>query len=218
MFSLETASGEVWRLLQLVYAQATGDSGEICIGLSWISIMGMTLNELAQLKDKGFGKPYPRHGLNLLYWFANECIDIDTFGRLVPKFNLTHGVYGFHRFHNRIDDEETPLPNQNIPKYEVGNLSAPGADKLPWYVRENYSRDLQNSNMDRIIVCLNDSGYLERVYIAEHTTQTNFSRSRTYRVSQGLLKIIRNLQREDFLKKMKPTESPPENNSWCIIL
>ncbi|KAK1792115.1 hypothetical protein P4O66_001892 [Electrophorus voltai] len=199
--------------------------------------MSMTLNELAQLRDSGFGQPCPRHGLNLLYWFAKDCVDIDIDGHMVPKFSLKRGTYGFHPFYNRIDNNNTPLPNQNLPKYEVGNLSAPGAKKLPLHVRKKYTSRCNDSNKDRIIVCLNDDGYFDGVYVAEHTDQMGFSRSHTYRVSQGLLEIIKGLEREEFLQQMKPThhqrqsyhevqpgvkpthsERPSEDDSWCIIL
>ncbi|KAL7855762.1 hypothetical protein AOLI_G00193660 [Acnodon oligacanthus] len=131
-----------------------------------------TLNELSQLRDSGFGQPRPRHGLNLLYWFAHDYVEIDSYGRMTPKTSPAAGAYGFHRFHNFKDEDDYLLPSQNLPYYGVGNLGESKAHKLPLYVRKNYTHDLDGSNKDRIMVRLKD-GYLERVYITEHIDQTS---------------------------------------------
>ncbi|XP_036439308.1 uncharacterized protein LOC118816821 [Colossoma macropomum] len=163
-----------------------------------------TLNELSQLRDSGFGQPNPRHGLNLLYWFAHEYVEIDSHGRMIPNTSPTTGAYGFHLFHNFKDEDDYLLPSQNLPYYGVGNLGVSNAYKLPLYVRKDYTHLLDDSNKDRIMVRLKD-GYLERVYITEHTDQTRFGQ--TYRISQGLIMNIKRLQREDFLQQMKPFQS-----------
>ncbi|XP_066517686.1 uncharacterized protein [Hoplias malabaricus] len=187
-----------------------------------------TLNELSQLSRSGFGQPPPRHGLNLLYWFAHEFVDIDTFGRLVPKVSPKNGAYGFHRFHNFQDDDEYTLPNQKLLYYEVGNLNASGADKLPFYVRKDFTNFADDSNKDRIMVRLKDD-YLDRVYISEHSDPSRFGR--TCRITQGLIANIKRLEREEFLRQVKSsyqfhhqayinsyTETQPKNDSWCSIL
>lgn len=190
-----------------------------------------TLNELSQLRDSEFGQPQPRHGLNLLYWFAHDYIQISN-GIIYQNFNPKGGAFGFHKFLNRIEDDECLLPNQNQSCFEVGNLHYEGADKLPDYVRK-YGRG-PDSNKDRIIVSLDTSGNIQRVYITEHSDAKRFDNSKTFRVSQGLLKIIKNLNREQYLNLvLKPQyqvinqarivnqnqfERPPENNSWCTIL
>lgn len=150
-----------------------------------------TLNELSQLGSSDFNQPDPRHGLRLLYWFAQEQ----------NQLNPTSGAYGFRRFYNRIYDEQL-LPNQNLPYYEVGNLNALGADKLPNYVRPHNHHFYNDYNKDRIIVGLN-GGWIDRVYVTEHEDQTEFDSSRTYRVSQGLLDQIRWMDKEQFLKQME---------------
>ncbi|KAL6466754.1 hypothetical protein MHYP_G00245580 [Metynnis hypsauchen] len=137
-----------------------------------IMVMIDTLNELSQLRASGFGQPYPRHGLNLLYWFAHDYVEIDSNGCMTPNSSPTTGAYGFHRFHNFKDEDDHPLPSQNLPYYGVGNLGESKAYKLPLYVRKDYTHNLDDSNKDRIIVRLKDD-YLERVYITEHTDQTS---------------------------------------------
>ncbi|XP_053475290.1 uncharacterized protein LOC128604292 [Ictalurus furcatus] len=154
-----------------------------------------TLNELPQLRDSDFNQPSPRHGVELLYWFAHVSH--------VNQLDPTNGDFGFHKFLNRIDDDEDKLlPDQNLPYYEVGNLNEPGADKLPHYVRPLHKRYSNDGNKDRIIVRLNH-GRIDRVYVTEHADQKNFSHGRTYRVSQGLLNQIRGMERDEFLKRMQ---------------
>lgn len=173
-----------------------------------------TLNELFQLKDCGFGQPQPRHGLDLLYWFAREYIEFSN-GNIVPKTSPQRGDFGFHKFQNRIEDDSHIVPLQSLPYYEVGNLNSRGADKLPPYVRTNINHSNADHNKDRIIVRLDDWGNIERVYVTEHSDQTRFNNNKTHRVSKGLLKIIKNMTREEYLNCVKV---PPENNSWCTIL
>ncbi|KAI4905806.1 hypothetical protein NFI96_002377 [Prochilodus magdalenae] len=162
--------------------------------------MVRTLNELAQLKKSGFGQPHPRHGRNLLYWFACDCVEIEN-GRMTIQCSPEDGDFGFHKFHNRIedDDEDRLLPRHNLPYYEVGNLRD-GVNKLPRYVTEHYKQSKKDSNKDRIIVCLNDST-VERIYVTEHQDNCTFDQSRTYRISQGLIQTIKNKTRDDFLGK-----------------
>ncbi len=191
-----------------------------------------TLNELSQLKSSGFGQPQPRHGLNLLYWFAHEYIDFRN-GKIVSKYTPQNGNFGFHKFENRIeDDDDHLLPCQNLPYYEVGNLNYPGADKLPDDVRENYSHSNPDSNRDRIIVRQDADGNFNRVYVTEHSDPKQFDSSKTYRVSQGLLQFIKSMSQVQDLQKIANTQVPdamfteqstevmePKGNScWCTIL
>uniref|UniRef100_A0A8C1ZAE8 Uncharacterized protein n=1 Tax=Cyprinus carpio TaxID=7962 RepID=A0A8C1ZAE8_CYPCA len=196
-------------------------------------IMVHTLNELPQLKYSGFGQPWPRHGLNLLYWFAHDYIDFRN-GQIVSIFSPQDGDFGFHEYHNRIeDDDDHIVPCQNLPYYEVGNLNSPGADELPDYVRANYRHSNPSSNKDRIIVRKDASGNFNRVFVTEHSDPRRFDSSRTFRVSQGLLLIIKNMTQEQYLKQTYNTEedcprvtlqssnvneTASDNNSWCTIL
>ncbi|XP_058637133.1 uncharacterized protein LOC131543621 [Onychostoma macrolepis] len=165
-----------------------------------------TLNELSELKQSGFGQPQPRHGLNLLYWFAHEYIDFRN-GKIVFKYTPQDERFGFHKFEN--DDNDRIVPVQNLPYYEVGNLNARGADKLPDYVRANYNHSNLDSNKDRIIVCQDTNGNLNSVYVTEHLNHNLklFDSIRTYCVSQGLLETINNITSlEQFLKQTSNTQ------------
>ncbi len=195
--------------------------------------MVITLNELSQLKYSGFGQPWPRHGLNLLYWFAQDYIYFRN-GDIVPIHSPRKRDFGFHEYHNRIeDDDDHIVPRQNLPYYEVGNLNYLGADKLPNYVRANYSHSIPDSNKDRIIVRQDDDGNFNRVYVTEHSDSKRFDSSKTFRVSQGLLLIIKSMSQEQYIEQTSNTREDharltqqsynvkatvPENNSWCTIL
>ncbi|KAI4905808.1 hypothetical protein NFI96_002379 [Prochilodus magdalenae] len=157
-----------------------------------------TLNELAHLEVTRFGRPYPRHGLKLLYWFAQDCVSFSQY-IMLSECDPESGDFGFHLFENRYDRNGVKLlPDVDIPYYVVGNLNSPGADELPSYVCEDYTGHLDNSNMDRVIVSL-DNEMFDRVYVTEHDDRSNYNPDATYRISKGLLKAIRNLTLEGFL-------------------
>ncbi|XP_056103173.1 uncharacterized protein LOC130082351 [Rhinichthys klamathensis goyatoka] len=203
-----------------------------------------TLNKLSQLKQSGFGQPCPpRHGLNLLYWFAHDYIDF-SYGIIVSKYRPQNGDFGFHKFENRIEDEEDdPLfPRQNLPYYEVGNLNYSGADKLPDYISANYRHNIPDSNKDRVIVRLDANGSFNRVYVTQHSDLKRFDNRKTFRVSLGLLQNIKNKSRDQYLSQLSRTpdeqggfrhtpgeqggfrttpqrhNTPAKNDSWCTIL
>lgn len=142
------------------------------------------------------------------------------------------GSFGFHNFYNRIEDDNHIVPLQSLPYFEVGNLKFPGADKLPDYVRANFNQWNADCNKDRIIVRLDNTGNIERVYVTEHSDLKRFDNNKTYRVSKGLLEIIKNMTREQYLslvsnpqyyyinqcKTVNQGHVEAENNSWCTIL
>ncbi|KAG9259996.1 hypothetical protein AMEX_G27641 [Astyanax mexicanus] len=160
-----------------------------------------TLNTLWDLLDSGFGWPSPRHGLNLLYWFANECVEVDKWNQITVLCDPSSRDFGFRLYHNN----EGLLPVTNQPYFEVGNLNHEEARNLPDYVRREYNGYQYNNNADRIIICVDHDSvnhvyWFERVYVTEHIDLKNFNRKATYRISKGLLKNIRNLRLEVFLK------------------
>ncbi|KAK9981824.1 hypothetical protein ABG768_001348 [Culter alburnus] len=163
-----------------------------------------TLNELSQLRDSGFGQPWPRHGLKLLYWFANDCVSFGNDSIMISECDPADGDFGFHRFKNRYDEYgEKLLPDIDFPYYVVGNLNSPGAEELPDYVSEDNSPVLHNSNIDRIIVSLYDEEWFHRVYVTQHHNRSNdYDPNATYPISRGLLMIIRRMSLEDFLEEM----------------
>uniref|UniRef100_A0A9J8CHI0 Uncharacterized protein n=1 Tax=Cyprinus carpio carpio TaxID=630221 RepID=A0A9J8CHI0_CYPCA len=157
--------------------------------------MVRTLKNLSDLKETRFGQPPPRHGLSLLWWFAHDCVQIDSNGRMTAKCNPTNGTFGFKRFHN----SDNLLPKIKLPYYEVGNLHNAGS--LPDYVTENYSGYSDSSNKDRIIVSFNSRlNKFEKIYVTQHSDKVHFDQNHTYCISTDLLKEIKQLSRDKFLK------------------
>ncbi|KAK9981515.1 hypothetical protein ABG768_001044 [Culter alburnus] len=155
-----------------------------------------TLYDLSDLRESRFGQPSPRHGLNLLWWFAHECVQIDSNGRMIARCDPENGDFGFRRFYN-VDDL---LPRTNLPYYEVGNLN--NIDSLPEYVTEDYTGYLDDSNTDRIIVLFNSRwNRFDSVYVTQHSDPANFDWNHTYCISSDLMKDIRRSRRKEFLRK-----------------
>lgn len=163
-----------------------------------------TLSSMAELRCSGFGQPSPRHGLRLLYWFVNECVEVSRQSRMMSLCTPSTGDFGFRIFHNRDEGGHGSLlpGSRSRPYYELGNLSALGAKSLPDYVREKYTGFQDKSNSDRIIVCL-ESGTFRSVYVSRHETRTNFDPSHTFCIGLELVRSIKNTQREDFLRAAK---------------
>lgn len=158
-----------------------------------------TLNEITHLAQSRFGRPRPRHGLKLLYWFANDCVAPD---QSTLQCDPENRDFGFHSFGNRhYRNAVKLLPDVNFPYYVVGNLNSPGANELPDYVREDYTGLQDGSNTDRIIVSIVDDEWVDKVYVTEHDDQKNYNAQATYRISKGLLKFIRNLELQSFLEQ-----------------
>ncbi|XP_049328238.1 uncharacterized protein LOC111195155 [Astyanax mexicanus] len=169
-----------------------------------------TLNTLWDLLDSGFGRPSPRHGLNLLYWFANQCLEVDDWNQITVLYKPRTRVYGFRLYHN--NEELLPVTNQLY--FEVGNLNHEEAEDLPDYVRRDYNSDPYYSNADRIIFCITRFS-VNSVYVTSHRDKWTFNPNQTFCISPQLIRTIRSLTREDFLKQTPPpqyiiTQSTPE--------
>ncbi len=157
--------------------------------------MVRTLNKLSDLRKTKYGQPPPRHGLNLLWWFAHYCVQIDSNGRMIAKYNPTNGAFGFHRFYNK----DRLLPYTDLPYYEVGNLHSAGS--LPYYVTKNYTGHSDKSNKDRIIVSFDSRlNKFEKMYVTQHSDLVHFDQNHTYCISIDLLKNIQDLSREELLR------------------
>ncbi|KAK1885667.1 Chitin synthase 3 [Dissostichus eleginoides] len=141
------------------------------------------LCSLEQLRISEFGRPFPRHGLQLLFWFANHCVTCEVINfvlimKLVSNCQPERGIYGFHLFGNM--EELLPVLNRKCKSkrqvlyFEVGNLNTdtyPASANLPTYVRENYVLEdkIGDINLDRIIVSYQlRTRVVERVYVTEH--------------------------------------------------
>ncbi|XP_056310314.1 uncharacterized protein LOC130221748 [Danio aesculapii] len=161
------------------------------------------LNEVSHLRNTGFGRPRPRHGLKLLHWFANECLIFDNNNNMFTECDPADGDFGFHLFKNRSDEYGNKLlPNNNVLYYVVGNLNSAGAEDLPESVTEDKYTGEDDSNTDRIIVSLHDDCEFDEVYISQHQDRSNYDPNNTYQITKGLLMIIKRMRLEDFLQKM----------------
>ncbi|KAM9314764.1 uncharacterized protein KZ484_024427 [Pholidichthys leucotaenia] len=161
----------------------------------------LQLSSLDQLRSSGFGRPPPRHGLQLLFWFSNTCvschiIDSVVVMKLVSNCQPENGSYGFHLFGNM--EELLPVLSRakkrrtKVSYFGVGNLNRerhPDSVNLPAYVRENHGFG-GDSNIDRIIIGYQLSTRLvEMVYITEHNGAFlgRFRPEGTYQISSELI-------------------------------
>ncbi|KAJ8335957.1 hypothetical protein SKAU_G00392990 [Synaphobranchus kaupii] len=144
-----------------------------------------TLNELTQLRDSGFGRRRPRHGLRLLHWLARDCFSVDSALLCDPE----RGDYGFHYFKN--SEYDLPVLREDHSYYEVGNLNLTNAQFLPIYVMENYQWNVAVSNSDRLILSVGPENIIDRIYATKHKGKGSFDSEHTYRISKGLMKVIK---------------------------
>uniref|UniRef100_A0A3B1KAI5 Uncharacterized protein n=1 Tax=Astyanax mexicanus TaxID=7994 RepID=A0A3B1KAI5_ASTMX len=158
--------------------------------------MVCTLDTLWDLLDSGFGRPSPRHGLNLLYWFANQS----------PRTR----VYGFRLYHNN----EGLLPVTNQLYFEVGNLNHEEAEDLPDYVRRDYNSDPYYSNADRIIFCITRFS-VNSVYVTSHRDKWTFNPNQTFCISPQLIRTIR-IGR--ILDKMSNEHIYLTSSKWDLVM
>ncbi|KAK9980080.1 hypothetical protein ABG768_013477 [Culter alburnus] len=156
-----------------------------CLFLASVSSV-RKLNNIDDLRNTGYGRPPPRHGLQLLLWFAQN-VDVDQNNNLISvNFNPTQGDYGFHQFRNR--EGILPPLRSGQSYYEVGNLNRQGAREFPDHVQSMYRNSDQHDkkrNMDRLIVTLDENRpyRISRVFITAHNYARNdFNSSDTYEI------------------------------------
>lgn len=119
-----------------------------CLWLAAVASALRTLNSKRERQDSGLGCPPPRHGLRLLSWYVGRCLDNND----VAVCDPTKGDFGFHQFFNK----EKVLPvigdQRQLANYSLGNLTRPGARRLPPHVRNYYEPGNPRSNLDRVVV------------------------------------------------------------------
>ncbi|XP_058242673.1 uncharacterized protein LOC131351305 [Hemibagrus wyckioides] len=176
-----------------------------------------TLKEIDQLEQSRFGQPPPRHGLKLLYWFATDCLTFNQNDVMQSCCYPEKGQFGFHIFENKHEKNVGKLlPIAALPYYEVGNLSKAAAYSLPPYVREDYKRKPDATNMDRIIVSFNkNNNCFDRVYVTQHRDLSNFNKDFTFHISKRLIMMIKDLTLEEFLLKTGYLKQQP-NRFPCL--
>ncbi len=194
--------------------------------------MVSTLNELSQLNQSGFGQPQPRHGLNLLYWFAQDYIRLQKWENCLQVYSSKRKLWLSQVRKQNWRWWWSPLAQSESPVLWGGQPELSKSRELPDYVRANYSHSNPDSNKDRIIVRQDADGNFNRVYVTEHSDPKQFDSSKTYRVSQGLLQFIKSMGQVQDLQKIANTQVPdvmfteqstevmePKGNScWCTIL
>lgn len=162
------------------------------------------ITTIRDLNGCGFGQPWPRHGLKLLYWFANDCIWVNDDGDMFLACNPAKGVFGFHRFENRYTKRnEKLLPDVNFHYYLLGNLNLPGADMLPDYIKKHNGSWSDESNADRIIITDHGQRKFGKIYLTTHKDQSNYDPYGTFHISRSLLKFIQSSPNlEEFLQSL----------------
>ncbi|XP_036375359.1 uncharacterized protein LOC118771457 [Megalops cyprinoides] len=193
----------------------------VLLALSLVSVSGRPediLKKIQDLEGKDFGHNYPRHGLNLLYWFAHEYITFDNNNNIQSKQDPKEGVFGFHYFGNKEAVFPSLRNQRGYNYYAVGNLfdsqNLPESQRLPDYVTEEFrsSKNLDSrdqNNRDRIVVRRTPYGSIDEVYVTQHYDfsaghGSQYDPDNTFRISSDLLKDIRNLPRDKFLKPFPP--------------
>lgn len=149
-----------------------------------VSVRIQTLHMLRELERTGYGRPRPRHGRPMLDWFLG----------VIPFYNNNlyllwaryHTDFGFHFYMNR----ENIVPRHGLSHYVLGNLRKPGARNLPKHIWRDHTGLHDDSNKDRIIVGVNNYGFVCAVYITEHYRERT-----TYLISENLGRIISQMNR-----------------------
>uniref|UniRef100_A0A8C1Q3K8 Uncharacterized protein n=1 Tax=Cyprinus carpio TaxID=7962 RepID=A0A8C1Q3K8_CYPCA len=149
------------------------------------------LNDIHDLRNITYAKSAPRHGLQLLFWFAQKVVTVDKDNILIldSNFDPSRGDFGFHHYSNREDILPSLSSWQSY--YSVGNLKSPGASALPAYVQKYYrNTNVPERNMDRLIISVkqNKPNKILSLFITAYDLQKNdFNPADTYEIDPALV-------------------------------
>ncbi|KAA0722060.1 hypothetical protein E1301_Tti012134 [Triplophysa tibetana] len=170
------------------------------------------LNDLSMLKNTSFGQPAPRHGLRLLWGFAHECVNISN-GKMTAKCDPRTGQFGFKHFKNKNEGHTSNggrlLPVGKLQYYETGNQNQTSFPSCTtsW----DNTKKQHKCNIDRIIVSYNTNlKTFQVIYVTQHSSQKRkrkqFDQHHTYCISPDLIKLIQDLELNEFLQKTMDNE------------
>lgn len=198
--------------------------GQLCGFLFYLIVTSTaaieTLKDIKDLKSTRTAlREFPRHGLMLLHWFANN-VEVDSSGEMQLHFDPGQGSYGLHCYKDIVPG--VPFDSSESLFYSLGDLDRGSARMLPFYVTYDFhhSTESPRKNLDRVLIRVQKSNptKIEKVYITEYhkddSQGSNYDPDWTYEISPQLL-----IQIQELGTDLKCDSSDPRLNfSQCEFL